>query len=483
MQHRLRFVVGLLFLPFILGIVAFASVDVIGSDSASELTGRNILPVSSEGAFTPDTIKSTSIFSHTVYLPVVLNEREPMLFGVELNYSPTRTTEMVDLGVVWARYKTEWSVLEPTDTTPDNYNWSAYDAKFLDASSNGINIVATLRGNPSWAAAHENGPLYSSAMPDYLEFISALVERYDGDGFDDAPGSPVVQYWEFYNEPDGVPAGQPIENYWGTKGAEYAAFLAQVYPVVKAANPRAMVLNGGIAYDLFSDTGGPFQRDFVDKFLAAGGTDYIDLFNFHYYPEFSAQWEMYGPGLIGKTTALRNKLAEYGVINKPIAITEVGLGSDVPNGDELQSRYVVKAFCRALAANVKIVNWFQIKDWPPYFYNGLLDGNYNPKPSYTVYKTMTTQLADVKFIRALNTTELNSTQAEGYTYQKRSGELTYVVWTNDDSVAQIKLSAKTVTKISKLGTSTALTDSSDGVVDGYVTITYTGSPVYLILAR
>jgi len=96
---------------------------------------------------------------------------------------------------------------------------------------------------------------------------------------------------------------------------------------------------------------------------------------------------------------------------------------------------------------------------------------------------MTTQLADVKFIRALNTTELNSTQAEGYTYQKRSGELTYVVWTNDDSVAQIKLSAKTVTKISKLGTSTALTDSSDGVVDGYVTITYTGSPVYLILAR
>ena len=474
------------FLMAVLGLISFNNNEL---DSSRHIVPARPEPSDSEVGFGHSNAQTALI--HTVFLPLISLQREQPPFGVQIYFNMTDNhpglLSMVDLQTVWVRRPIVWSQIEPVNTTPENYNWGIWDTQFLTASANGLKVVATIESNPSWAAEYAGGPVYSEHLSSFLEFVGALVERYDGDGYQDASGSPVVNHWEFYNEPDNANLfyAEVGWGYWGNRGAEYADFLAEVYPVVKAANSSASVLMGGIAHDYFSDQGGPFDRDFVDDFLAAGGGNYIDFFNFHYYPVFAPNWEAYGHDVIGKTNFLRAKLATYGLADKPVAITEIGLSSDPNDGNggtpEEQSRYVLRAFSRAIAANVKIMTWFTLNDLSPQYVTGVTDVDFNPKPSYQVYQTMTTQLADVIYQRALTSSELGSPQAEGYVYQ-RGQETVYVVWTNDDSPAQMTIQASSVAQISKSGTSTTILDVADGLADGVVTVNYDGSPVYLILA-
>ena len=43
-------------------------------------------------------------------------------------------------------------------------------------------------------------------------------------------------------------------HHWGNDGDKYAAMLKAVYPAIKAANPNAKVVLGGIAYEGSSRT-------------------------------------------------------------------------------------------------------------------------------------------------------------------------------------------------------------------------------------
>lgn len=487
-----RQVVMFLSLVIGLGITSFRNPEIASSQKTRVIATNSIVsgtlkPPAPETA--PGYPNAQTLELHKIFLPLVSGRHEsPSLFGVQTYFTLTDDApglrHMVDLQTTWVRKPIVWKHIEPVDTTPEYYNWAAYDAQYLTASANGLKIIATLQGNPSWAAEDEGGPVYPEHEDDFLEFVRAMVERYDGDGYQDAPGSSVVEYWEFYNEPDNGNPTVPDSGFgsWGHLGAEYADLLAQAYPVIKAANPSAFVLIGGIAYDNFSDQGlGSFERKFIDDFLGAGGGNYIDFFNFHYYPVFAPNWAPYGPDLIGKTNFLRAKLASYGIIDKPIAITEIGIGSDASGGwsDETQSRYVLQAFSRAMAADIELMIWFALNDLPPHFFFGLTDTYFVPKPSYTVYKTMTAQFANAVYQHTLNTSELGSSVAEGYAYQ-RGQEIMYVVWTNDDSPAQMTIQASNVTKVDKFGVFTIILDIADGVADGLVTVNYDGSPVYLI---
>ena len=53
-------------------------------------------------------------------------------------------------------------------------------------------------------------------MFQFKQYFREVVERYDGDGYKDAPGSAVVTYWEMYNEPDAWAFGDI--GGWGKRG-------------------------------------------------------------------------------------------------------------------------------------------------------------------------------------------------------------------------------------------------------------------------
>ena len=427
---------------------------------------------------------------HTVYLPAVLN-RYPLPtppFGVQTYWSVDDAhglQEMQAAGVTWLRLLLNWQVIEPEDTTPEHFQWATYDAWFRNLQEANIRPIVAIQGNPEWAAAYGGGPLYPEHLEDFSEFVGALVERYDGDGIADAPGSPVVNHWEFYNEADNgsVLLAESGYGYWGHNGADYADLLKQVRPIIKAANPKAQMLNSGLAYERFEENGeGPYVRRFLDDFLAAGGGNYIDIFNFHYYPNFAWRWESYGHGVIGKTNYLRNLLTSYGVY-KPFVCTEIGTHSDTSRGGsyELQSRYVVQSFVRSMASDIDVAIWFTLRDMTggfPYPY-GLLNETYNPKPAYNAYSTLTTQLAGARYVRALTVQETGTDAIEGYVLNRDMRQTIYVLWTNDGAIHSFNLPVTSIERVDKFGASAVVVDADDGTTDGIITLEVEPSPVYL----
>jgi len=439
------------------------------------------------------------------YLPLLYKKydviSEPTIFGVQMpgNTGPSSPyfEHMIGSGSSLIRVPIAWYIIQPTEQSP--YNWNSADT-FTQAArpdNGGMKLIVTISGNPDWAADSRNGPLYEPIGVDrYVDFIAAAAERYDGDGYNDAPGSPVVNYWEIYNEPDrGLGNDGPSKRGWGDDGDKYASLLEVIYPAVNAANPEAMIVMGGLAYDWFEDQGGPFVREFLDRVLDAGGGDFFDVMNYHVYPYFWNNWTSpQSPGLLEKTFFIKNKLASYGYPDKPSLITEAGWHSNdlpgVPSSPEIQARYVVEMFTQAIAAGSETMVWWQLHDptdaWP--YRNGLITNVDNPsplepKPSYLAFQTAVKEIGSADFHRILSDAETGSSSMEAYEmrdpYLKRT---VYVAWMDPVDtilVRQLRIPASVAFVRTMYGSAQIVFDGQDGLNDGFVTIAVGGQPVYV----
>lgn len=441
--------------------------------------------------------------SQKLYLPLVTKNANvlPPLFGVQ-TYGSTAPSNpyvpfLLESNASWVRVPIRWSAVEPNYSNPPSYDWSTVDSALAVAAQGSPWIIATIEYAPSWAADSPRAPIYPSQLPAFARFVEALVERYDGDGNQDAPGNPVVKYWEFYNEPDSssdywIPG-------WGNNGAAYAQMLQTVYPAVKRANSRAQVVFGGIAYDWWyaADGGpGPFVESFLDDVLQAGGGPFFDVMNFHSYPGFWRRWTDDGSsGLYEKAQAVRNKLLSYN-LDKPLIITEAGWHSTneptAPSSPEQQARYVVELFVESMAADLDVMIWWMLFDPGDNYANGLVTTAPSPlpKPSLSAYKTIVSQLSEAKFVRTLATppTVFNDDgtvhSMDAYEFHDAANRRTiYVAWMNpvNGTVTwPLRLAAHQGTMRNIYGTVTGtVVDADDGAVDGMITIPVSSQPVYV----
>jgi PKD repeat protein len=307
--------------------------------------------------------------------------------------------------VRWIRLRVSWFDIEPTNTTPENYQWSTLDQSLAAARDAKINLVVTLEGNPTWASNRSHGPVNN--LNDFKQFAGALAARY-----------PDVQYWEIYNEPDNILS-------FGNQPAAYAAHLNAAYTAIKTANPGAKIVMGGVAMDWFTDQGGSFARNFVNDMLAACTQPCFDVSNFHYYPVYRGKWEPYGRDIIGKANAFRQMLAAKGY-NRPVMSTETGWTySTIPGtdwgGEAIQGRYVPKSLVRGIAAGLITTNWYAMTDADP-SQPGLLGGwhpSFQVRQAYTAIVKLSQQLGAAKYERALTFTETASPNLEGYVFTTR----------------------------------------------------------------
>jgi hypothetical protein len=488
------------------------------------------VPSASEAAGRPSSIRPSDDLTNTVYLPLVIGgERVPTATPTPTSTvtptpTPTRTPTATSTGTpvpptifglqlygnldtasaglpqaqaahaYWGRWPIVWSDIEQTQTTPPTYHWGPYDASIASALASGIHIVGTIEGNPTWAATYKGGPIDKVDISVFVNFVTALVERYDGDGVADAPGSPVVRYWEFYNEPDNGSAANAEEwaGMWGNNGAAYAQMLCAVYPAIKAASPDAKVVFGGIAYDWWDDMTygtpplpGPFVHAFLDNVFAAGGGSCFDVMNFHYYPYWEPNWVPYGVGLTGKAAFLRTKLQQAGVTGKPLICTECGwYSSGTPSSEEMQSIDVVRLYNHALAANLDISIWYAWKD-PPDSAWGLVTWDLQPKPSYGVYQVAADKLGHVTFQGFLQPSSTGWVPWEGYQYlSHKTGKVLYVLigdfptWPSFPASVGLPISQGKVTDMygNVLG---IINDGDDGSVDGQIHVSFGMDPIYV----
>jgi hypothetical protein len=379
-----------------------------------------------------------------------------------------------------------WSDVEPTAPAGDShiYDWSIYDTKFGAATEVGMDIFVLFTDNPSWAAQYPGGPLYSGRINDLKAFLSVAVERYDGDGIEDAPGSPVVTYWSFYAEPDN---GDPVrassgKGYWGHNGVGYAALLAEVYPVIRTANPQAQVLIGGLAYDWFEDQGGPFVRSFLPDVLNAMKTSYgryyVDGLAFHYYP-------LSNDTILHKANALKAILSDCGTPGLPMMVPEMGYwsASGAGSSEEKQARRLAQMYTRGLLAGLQHMSWFAVFDYGdpntyPTEQHGLFRGQdlNSPKLAYYAYKTIAAELDGYTFAR-----NLVESGIEGYVFNSpRKGEKV-VIWATGSSRV-VPFAGTQLRFVDVIGTALIVTDGGSGDFDGregVIGIYATVNPAYV----
>ena len=414
---------------------------------------------------------------------------------------PTLLEALEESGAGWARARINWSWIQP-DPPPSDYVWGPYhDEKLRLVAETGVRLIATVADSPDWAADFPCAAIYPDRLGEFAQFLTDLVNRYKQPPYN-------IKHWELYNEPDGVngavwpdlsPGGLGC---WGYDGDRYAKMLDVAYPAIKAADPEATVLMGGVAHDWFIEYGGPFYRYFPDDVMEHGGWDHIDVLNFHYFPDWHAEWERWVPhgnpptcgivddgeglsyeawgiDLIAKTNHFRNRMSTcFGVDKpvKPVWVTELaehGYAND-PASLANQARYVIKGYARGLAAGVENITWYALATPNDSYGQGLLFDDWTPKPAFYAYRTLTSELTGYEYTRTLDVAGV-----EGYVFQNPCGREKTVVW---GSGTLIFAPAGQLRVVDRAGSVTIIVDGGagdvDGVQNGAVELQLSAEPVF-----
>lgn len=398
------------------------------------------------------------------YLPVVVVSHPPRIFGVEATLPAMRDARVVAqakaLGASWTRLNgVLWSRVEPTRGA--TYDWSqlaGFEQSLAQARAAGMTPVVIVRGTPLWAASTAGSACSAIAdayIADFGRFLSALVARYRGQ----------VSYWEITNEPDVDPSlvsssvpygcwGNIKDTYYG--GERYGRMLRAVAPSIRAANPHARIILGGLLL------GEPITNDrklghperFLEGVLRSGAADSFDVVAYHSYPLYlkpnydhdllvGASWPARGGWTLGKTSFVREVMARYGV-SKPLWLNEVGLrcepiyyaqcSSPPPAFFEAQADYLVRMMARAAAAGVEQVSWFTL-DGPGWQGNGLLDATQQPRPAFMAYDRMIAAVGRYTQVRAISD---YGPSVEAYRFVG-SGSSVDVLWSRSANVVTVQV--------------------------------------------
>ena len=217
---------------------------------------------------------------------------------------------MQELGVKMFRVELVWSFVAPQepggatynsatarDPNWSGYHWGRWDMIVRLATAAGMQVVPMVVYTPDWASGvHTTTTGGGPSDPPldaryYADFVTAAATRYKGQ----------IHYWELWNEPDFA-----THTWNGTLSQWVSLILKPGYLAVKAVDPAAKVVMGGLAGD--TNLGAVYQ---------AGGGPYFDIVSFH----------AYYPVAVADSTAwdhIRNALVTNGDTKKPIWLTELG---------------------------------------------------------------------------------------------------------------------------------------------------------------
>jgi hypothetical protein len=332
-----------------------------------------------------------------------------------------------EAGVGWAREELSWANIEPK--RKGEWNWLYFDTRIKQLHDSGYGIIGMLLTTPEWArigncrdrAKAVQTQTYwcpPKNVRDYADYAWTIVERYDGDGIMDAPGSPRIAAWQIWNEPSA-----PIT--WPGSATEYGSMLVEAYKAIKAADSSAIVTLGGVY--LF-DGAGTDPTDgikFYSEMIRAipESRETFDALPIHPYmtsvapdaPKIHASITLWGRIQLAQRW-LRENQGNRGI--RPLWISELGWSTCTcaegcpafaAANEDVVANYLVRSHGIALALGVQHVSYFQLEDK----FDGqreserchdaasLLDRaatGYRQKPAYIAYRTMASQLVGATFL-------------------------------------------------------------------------------------
>ena len=375
------------------------------------------------------------------------------IFGAALESisSEAGLSLLADAGSAWTRRDFNWSLVEPEEGDRLWENVTSLEAEFLAADEKNMQVVLILGGSPTWAMDLNHPPCGGRIQQDKFgalaNFARDMVARYSQPPFN-------VQYYELWNEPEVYSFlgcwGEPSDplGYYG--GYYYGEMLKLVYPAMKAANPEAQVMVGGLLLgcnpDLrrLNEDGSPqdcSMSDFFSGILASTQGNSFDGVSFHAYDyyggsfgkysnvNFDASWNSTGPVTLMKSMYLRDKLAEYGETDIFFMNTEAGLLCDgqtclTSEFEATKAFYVVESYAAALADGYLANIWYSVFGGRG---NGLITNDLTPLPAYYSFKFTQGILSGAQYIN-------RSIVDNGVTTYEfdRNGQTIVILWSTDD---------------------------------------------------
>jgi hypothetical protein len=325
------------------------------------------------------------------------------MFNIHLEPDPAAVTRSFELaaamGAGYARMQVPWDDVEihargdfedrrNLDTVGAVSSWAKYDRIVAAANAAGVQLIWRLERPPAWARqAAEADPAWreglerdanSMAPPDdladYANFVRLVVERYDGDGVDDAPGSPTVRHFQIWNEPN-------LRNEWGwrePRPEEFVELLRAGAEAARAASPEAVILFPGLAPTDGLDRRAPMtELEYLDRVYKLGAAAYFDVMaaqayglgqppdeNRYVFLRGRGNWSWRRPvdtrNDVSRVVLLREVMVANGDATTPVWVTEFGWNSapetipperrftwGQPVSEELKGEYLVGQLQRA----------------------------------------------------------------------------------------------------------------------------------------
>ncbi len=294
--------------------------------------------------------------------------------------------EVSGLGVGWVRVFAAWNIFEPNRDRLNEPEIAALEAG-IAALPKGTKVIVDVVNTPEWETGSSNTAMPPSKTADYARFVGALAKRLAG----------RVSAWEIWNEED-------ASLWWasGPNAAAYTALLQAAYPAIKAADPSATVVLGGL-------TGNDYE--FLEELYADGAKGFFDAVAVH----TDTICDVESPYEILRNSQTDPRINRWSFLgyrtvhevmlahgdDSPIWMTELGWSTDtsVCNSGawagqkaagvspQQQATFLLQAYhCLAQDPYVQVGIWYGLQDTEPFGSPrgsyGLLDPTLQPKPAY-----------------------------------------------------------------------------------------------------
>lgn len=242
-----------------------------------------------------------------------------------------------------------WRDVQPM---PHQFEWAAADALVQTVRQRGLNLVLRLDMPPEWAVSNDPAGLPFD-LAAYGGFVTAVAQRYRG----------YILGYIVWNEPNLAAewsrSGGNLEDHWArfdgwvAAPADYVGVLGVAFRQIRAADPQAMVVGGGLAPTNERSPRAVDDRVFLEQLWAVGMADCLDVLAVHAYgfglsPD--APDDVHENLNLGRIADLHEIMQAAGVA-KPIWITELGYtvvaGGQTAVSEAQQADYLLAAQARA----------------------------------------------------------------------------------------------------------------------------------------
>lgn len=281
-----------------------------------------------------------------------------------------------------------WPECEPA---PGRYDFDAVDRQVAAAAAAGIRVQPFVNGTPSWLTANPaRPPLGRRARGYWSRFLRTAVRRYGSRGgfWAGRRSREPMRLWQVWNEPNFALFWRP----W-PRPVGYARLLRISARAIRAADPRAKIVLGGVAPVRGGVEPGVFLRKL---FRVAGVRRSFDIAAIHPYASSV-------PGVEYRLQEARRALVQAGLGTRPLLVTEMGVASsgDYPSafveGLDGQAAFLHGAYARLIEKRrrwrIAGVDWFTWQDAlqadPQCVFcqgAGLMNLSGQPKPAWWAFR-------------------------------------------------------------------------------------------------